>query len=424
MRRLLAELADPARYRRVLERMRAEKPRRRLDEPGPDGVPLAALVLTARRFARLVAAAIRRGEYRPAPAEVRRVLLDKERDLHRFRAADLVVHKVVAELLAEAAEPLSPCLYSYRPGRSSFAAVRALAAYLRAHRRAHADPRRRGLHVHHCDVRSYGESIPLGASAPLWDDLRSLCGDAGELVTALVRPEIVSRDGGLATPLVGLATGSPIATVIANLYLAPLDRELDGVPAAFYARYGDDLLFAHPDGAEVDRAEARIVSMLEARGLALNPQKRLRVYFTGAGRADGATRGATWVAFLGCRVAFDGTVGLPPAKLRALLADLRARVARSAALAARVAPGERARLVCAALARALDGRDPAATRYASWLRSVVTDRPQLAAIDHELARAAATALTGRTGVRAFRDLPPRALHALGLPSLVRQRNAP
>jgi hypothetical protein len=409
-------LADPSRYRRVLERMQRDKPRRQLEEPGADGVPLRALILDAPRFARLLAEAVAAGRYAPAPALVRRARLDKERDLHRFTAADLVVHAALAELLAEAAEPgLSPCLHSYRAGRSSFAAVRALAAYARAHRRARPDPRARGLHLVHCDVKSYGESIPLGAHSPLWADLAER-GAGGPLVAALVRPEVVVD--GVATRLVGLATGSPIATVVTNLYLAPLDRALDAVPGAFYARYGDDLVFAHPDAAVVDAAEARLEAILARRGLAVNAAKRRRCYWNGAGRPAAGAPGTTHVAFLGCRVGFDGTVGLPRAKLRALLADLRARARRATALAAR----DRAAVVCAALAQALDPRAPSATSYAPWLRSVVNDRRQLAELDHELARAVATALTGRRGPRAFRHLPPRALRALGLPSLVAERN--
>jgi hypothetical protein len=415
-------LADRARIRAALERMRAEKPHRRLEEAGADGVPLRALVLDAPRAARVLARALKTGAYAPAPATVHRVRLDKERDLFRFRSTDVVVHSVLAELLAEAIEPtLSPCLYSYRAGRSSFAAVRALAAHARAHRRARPDPRTRGLHVLHCDVKSYGDSIPLGARSALWTDLHAVLGQ-DPLLAALVRPEIALDDGARATPLVGLATGSPIATVVANLYLAPLDRALDAVPGAFYARYGDDLVFVHPDASVVADAEARLGAILAARGLRTNPEKRVRCFWNGAGRPAPDHPGTTHVTFLGCRVGFDGTVGLPRAKLRALLADLRARVRRAARLAAELAPGARREVVCAALAGALDARAPAATPYASWLRSVVSDRRQLAELDHELARAVAAALTGRRGVRAFRDLPPRALRALGLPSLVALRN--
>jgi hypothetical protein len=370
----------------------------------------------------VLAAELRAGRYAPAPATVHRVRLDKERDLFRFRAADFVVHSVFAELLAEAIEPtLSPCLYSYRAGRSSFEAVRALAGYARAHRRARPDPRGRGLHLLHCDVKSYGDSIPLGARSALWSDLHAALG-ADPLIAALVRPALRLDDDAAATPLVGLATGSPIATVVTNLYLAPLDRALDAVPGAFYARYGDDLVFVHPDAAVVADAEARLGAVLATRGLSANADKRQRCFWNGAGRSAPEAPGATHVTFLGCRVGFDGTVGLTRAKLRAVLLDLRARVRRAARLAAELAPGARSAVVCAALAGALDPRSPAATPYAPWLRGIVNDRRQLAALDHELGRAVATALTGRGGVRAFRDLPPRTLRALGLPSLVALRN--
>lgn len=420
----LRPLGEAARYRQVLEQMHRDKPRRRLAEVGSDGVSLRALIHEGPRFARLLAEAVATGAYRPKPAMVARVQLDKERELYRFTAADFVVHTLFAELLGTALEPrLSPRLYSYRAGRSSFVAVRALAAYVRAHRAAQPDPFRRGLHLLHCDVQSYGESVPLGERSRLWPELSELVGDH-PLVRALVRPEVRNSDGAVAVPLVGLPTGSPIATVVTNLYLGAADRVLDAIPGSFYARYGDDLLFIHPDADQVAQAERRLEEVLAQRGLRANPSKRQRRFWNGAGRseASGEVAGTTHITFLGTRIAFDGTVGLPPAKLRLLLVDLRARVRRAAIAAAHLIADDRPTTVCAAIRTALDPRSPCATAYAPWLRSIVTDRRQLRAIDHELAQAIATALTGRSGPRAFRSLPPARLRQLGLPSLVAARN--
>src|SRR5262249_20345063 len=79
--------------------------------------------------------------------------------------------------------------------------------------------------------------------SPLWPELRALLGPADDaawrLATALVRPDVAA---GPRPP--GVATGSPIATALANLYLMPLDAPLAAAP--FYAPYGDDLLVAAP----------------------------------------------------------------------------------------------------------------------------------------------------------------------------------
>ncbi len=426
MRDVARALADPARYRRALERLR-DRPARRLDAVDGDGVSLRHLLLDVPSVARRIAAAVKNGMLEPRPAEVRRVLLDKERELFRFAPADEVVHGVLAEILVELLEPrLSPCLWSYRRGRSSVQAVAALAGFVRAHARARADVRARGLHILHADVRRYGESIRLDAGAPLWADLRALLGplDAPRfaLVERLVRPDVL-LDGAAATPIVGVATGSPIATVLTNLYLAPVDAALDAVPGAFYARYGDDLFFAHADRAVVERAERELTAILDARGLALHPSKRHACFWNGAGRAANDVPGATHVTFLGCRVGFDGTVGLPRPKLRELLGDLRPRIRRAARLAAALPASERAGVVATVVRRALDARSPLATALAPWLTSIVTDRRQLAEIDRLVALEVAGAVTGRSGPRAFRALPYRRLRREhGLPSLVVRRN--
>ena len=69
-----------------------------------------------------------------------------------------------------------------------------------------------------------------------------------------------------------------------------------------------------------------------------------------------------------------------------------------------------------------DPSSPFAHAYAGLLRAVVTDRRQLAQLDHLLALAVAAAAGERPGVRAFREAPPRQLRAWGLPSLVDARN--
>jgi hypothetical protein len=423
---LHAALADAALLARVLGEL-AAKPARRLDAPAADGVSLRTLLHEPEVLARRLARALARRAYQPAPAEVRRVLLDKERELYRFHPLDEVVHAAAAHVLgARAAPHLSPALWSYRRGRSSFQAVGELAAFVRAHRRQRPDPRARGVIVLRADVRRYGESIPLGPAAPVWGDLGALLApddEAGRtLLTALLRPEL-TIEGAAAEPLLGLPTGSPLANVVTNLYLAPADAVLSAVPGAFYARYGDDLCFAHAEAEVVAEAERALLAVLVARGLALNPEKRRLVHWNGAGRARGATAGTTHITYLGCRVAFDGTVGLPGVKVRELLGDLRPRVRRAARLARTLPPAERAPAVCGAVTRALAVHAGSATPLASWLLTIVTDRRQLRQLDHLVALEVAGALTGRRGPRALRLLGYRRLRREhGLPSLVVRRN--
>jgi hypothetical protein len=72
---------------------------------------------------------------------------------------------------------------------------------------------------------------------------------------------------------------------------------------------------------------------------------------------------------------------------------------------------------------ALDPASLCRQKSALLLRSVVTNRPQLKAIDYYVARIVAEALAGESSVRAFRRVPYRKLRdTWKLVSLCHQRN--
>ncbi len=167
--------------------------------------------------------------------------------------------------------------------------------------------------------------------------------------------------------------------------------------------------------------DARVASL----GLTFNEDKSRDLYLTRAGHASDrwpGAKGAQHVPLLGLWVGADGTVGLEPSKAREVVRDSRRRA--SAAAAAASDPEEAADLACTMVRRAFDPGDmQAATRAAPLLRHVVTDRRQLAELDHRIAREVAGVLVGDRTVRAFRTMPPTRLREQhGLPSLVEARN--
>jgi hypothetical protein len=427
---LFGDLRQPGRYRERLRRLRA-RAKGRDHALSREGVTLDGLYLDPRGAARSIAAEVAAGSYAVRPARIRRALLDKPRDLFVLDATDLVVHGAVSGVLTEAMEAhLSPCVHSYRGGRSPAGALRAFGAYLRAHRREVQEPRERGLYVLRADVKSYGETIPLGASSPLWDRLREVLGPVDRdqalwaLLGSVIRPEVMGEAGPW-QPIVGIPTGSPVATALANLYLMPLDRSLEAVPGGFYARFGDDLLFAHPDPGVARQAVATTHQILTNLQLGLNPDKERFVFFNGAGRpsSHGAVTGTTAVRYVGARIGFDGTVGLSKDKAAHLLRDLRARLERTAGLLGDAPLEERARALCATANGALDPVSPLCSRYAPLVAHAVDDRRQLRQLDYWIARAVASALAGRGDVRAFRHVPYRSLRQRwGLGSLVVRAN--
>ncbi|HET6150140.1 MAG TPA: reverse transcriptase domain-containing protein [Polyangia bacterium] len=433
-------ICDPRRIEAQLRRLAARARGPRLARLVQDGLRLQRMVEEAGRTSALVARALADGSFAPGTVTLRTAHIGtRERRLAALPPLDLVVHGVIADVLAERLEPrLSPHLFSYRRGRSSWTALRMLARGVTRHRRQHAQPAARGLFVLRADVQDFTDSWPIDDGAPLWPELRRLTGlpeDGAHwhMLRRLLVPEIVSpaspaAAGATAAPpgeRRGVLFGAPTTNVLANFYLASLDEQLTAVPDLLYARFGDDIFCAHPDLGVLRAAEATLLRTLTARGLRLNQGKVRRLFWNGAGRRSPAAPeipGTTQVAFLGGTLRFSGGVGLSPRKWSALLADLRGRVRRTARLMPGAGAGEVAQALVGVVNQSLSLHSPLATDYAPLLADLVSDRHQLKQLDGLLALWVAEAATRRRGVRALRDLPWRRLRELGLRSLVQERN--
>jgi hypothetical protein len=435
---LHAALSDPRRYRRQIDRLhRRHTSTSALYSMRQEGVSLATLCLNRGRVARLLAASVARSEYRLGPARLRRIQVEgKSREVFAYPLTDMLVHGVVAEWIEETMQPrLSPSLYSYRKGVSWWRPVSALAAFLREHRRSRPEPRTRGLYVLRRDVEAYTDSIPVSDGSPLWAMLETLLPPGApissadwDLVRSVVRPLIALPGGGRLLRDRGVPTGQPISCVLFNLYLADFDRRFDGIPGAFYGRYCDDLIFAHPDPAIVRAADARIDALLAEMELSVNRRKSRTLYVTGAGRASldwEEARGATSIPFLGCAISARGTIALGRVKRRRLLAELDRRLRRTARALKGSDLDESGRILCAVANQALEARTEfSQARSAALLRRAVTDRRDLKELDYWIARRVVRALTGQAGARGFREVPYRRLRLdWGLISLRSARDA-
>lgn len=377
-----------------------------------------------------LAAALRRREYAPRPARVRIALLDRPRELFQLEIGDAILHDALAALIAERLEPLyGPHIYSYRVGRSSWGALRDLLARVRQHRGAHREARGRGLFVLRCDIKRYGESVPMHPRSPLWVDLAMLFSDGTEddwrFLVRLVRQTVIRPQQDEASPLRGLPIGSPLATILCNLYLLVIDAAMER-SGCFYMRFGDDILLVAEDAEQVRRARVQLEAMLAARGLRLSAEKMQLRYWNGAGRGDPANpefAGAAVLDYLGARLGFAGTISLPRVKLREALGDVRARLRNAAGVAGGADREARARLLCAVARETPRVQSTVSTHYAPWLRSLVSDRQQLKQLDYLLALQVAELVSGKRGPGAFSVVSYRDLRVkFGLPSLVVQRN--
>jgi hypothetical protein len=440
---LHARLTDRRRYEAQIDELhRRHLFTRRLYELRQDDVPLASVVLDKRRVAKLLSDAFVRGTYELECGRLNRIRVNgKERIVYAFRLTDLIVHRVVAAVVEEAMRPLlSPCLYSYRKGVSWWQPISAFASYVREHRRERPDPRTRGIYVLRRDIHSYTDSIPVHEGSPVWPMLRrALRGPvagpdtpeipeaAWRMVQEVVRPRLSEEPGCEFNLIRGVPTGQPISCLLFNLYLTDFDHQLDDIPGAFYARYSDDLLFAHPDPDVVREVSDRIDQQLAALDIQANRDKGENLYLNGAGRASAAwpeARGTTSVEFLGCHLAADGTVSLNRKKRRQFLRDIDER-ARRTARALQGQPEEQiGRAVCAVINQATHPRNNVfPQRSGALLRRAVTDRQQLGQLDYLVARIVAGVVSGDINVRSFRKVPYRRIRKQWqLQSLLHSRN--
>ena len=400
-------------------------------------VSLLAIYQDRHRLSRILAREIVRGTYQFGAATIRMVSIEgRNRELFTFALMDRIIHGAVARSLTEVVNPrLSDLLHSYRRGKGWYDALGQFAAYTRAHRKSVREPRQRGLYVLRRDISQYTDRIPVGDRAPVWKllanilsayDPKGIKDSHWRIIQQIIRPEIISKAGHCFQRLRGIPTGSPITAILYNLCAAPLDEALGQIEGAFYARYCDDFIFAHPRAAVTQGAEKLVSATLSNLGLEANEAKGGTFYFNGAGRASEEwpeAKGSQYISFLGCGIGFDGTVSLRALRARRFLREMRSRIERIVALSAYDSPEQVGPLVCRTVNRSLIPNSPFRQKYAAILRHAVTDRGHLRELDYWIALSIAEAISGVRGPRAFRVVPYRTMRQIWkLKSLCHVRN--
>ena len=229
---------------------------------GGDGETAAAFAddLTGRLHR--LAADLRHGRYRPGP--LRRVPLKRPdgriRLLRIPPIADRVVQTAALSLLVPPLDArMSRASYGYRPARSVEQALRQLKTL--------AIGRPWALDA---DIRAFFDSVP---HRRLIDELGIWIDDARML--HLVALWVEAFGGGR-----GLAQGAPIAPLLANLYLHPLDTAFARAGVA-HVRYADDFVALASSRAKAEAALRLAEATLRRRGLALQPEKTALRHLSG-----------------------------------------------------------------------------------------------------------------------------------------------
>jgi len=197
----------------------------------------------------------------------------------------------------------------------------------------------------------------------------------------------------------GVMAGTPLAPLLSNLYLRPLDDAFEraGVP---FLRYADDMVVFGTE-AEVVRSGAEIEERLASLGLALNPRKtRL------------SAPGEPW-EFLGLR--YDrGAIDLAANSVGKLRRRVR-RIARRAR--GRQDPAQAAVRRLNRRLYGIGGRSTDFT-WGSWFFPLLTVDASLHLLDRLIQDHLRFAVTGVHSRRNHRDVPYESLRGVGYVPLV------
>ncbi|MCV7345470.1 hypothetical protein [Mycolicibacterium rhodesiae] len=432
-------LVDPKTYEDTILRIFSKKRQRgqtfgQIDESDLTYFDAAT---NRRSLARAIAHSVASGQYQPLPVDL--WILDsngKRRAAHMPAFTDHVVGSALFQLISHNACCYGlPGVYSYLPGVTNVGAMRALAEFVRAHR-ARVGPKGPPLYVLQSDFEHYGDNLPVGPDAALWPILRevvSLGSPTGavstwvwNLITALTRPVVRDEDGAQFSRVHGVAMGTPLVPILADLAVVPMDKAILDIDGIFYARYNDDFLIAHPDLSALHEADMRIDALLGELGVKRKLGKELRTALSATGRPsadDPAYLGRGRIDSLGLSVSYDGSMAVAPHRLRRFVGRVAARIDGVAAALRPLPVQDRAHQLVMATNVMLDVTNPFAVPGLSSLLDTTTDRNTLKDLDFRIARKIAQCATGRPGVRGFRVVPPAMLRGeLGLMSLVRLRN--
>ena len=254
------------------------------------------------------------------------------------------------------------------------------------------------------DVRDYFNAIDVAdLLARLPEPLTA--GAAGALVRAALLDRRVVRGGAVVDGgQKGVMAGTPIAPLLATLYLRELDHEIVGLAGAVtYARYSDDILVLAPP-ADLPAIEELVRARLSERGLVVNESKSRAV-----------APGEPW-DFLGFRH-HAGAIDVAPITEH----KLRARTTRLARGLLRwrersgAPPDRTAAAFLRRTNRRLYGRpdERADFAWATWFLPLLDGTDTLAHLDAHVQREVRYAATGRRTAATRKTLPYDALVAAG-----------
>jgi len=255
---LMGQVLDLRRLRAAYEAVRSNR-----GEPGVDGVTVEAFGEQLEANLEALVVELRAKTYRPQP--VRRVWIPKPDGDQRPLGIPAVRDRVVQQAVLQVLEPIFEADFSshshgFRPGRSTFSALRELYGQVRD---GH-------VWIVDVDIEKFFDEIP---HEPLIEAVAERVADGSVLWLVRLFLEALIQDGyRVVRPKAGTPQGGVVSPLLANIYLARLDRVLEAEGISF-VRYADDVRLNSRTEAGAQQALKRTGAVLQELGLRLSTRK-------------------------------------------------------------------------------------------------------------------------------------------------------
>jgi len=238
-----------------------------------------------------IEAEILTGRYKPGA--VRAVQIPKPNGGIRTLGIPNVVDRLIEQGIHQELSPLwetefSEHSYGFRPGRNAHLAVSAAQGYIKAGKQWVVD----------IDLKSYFDEVNhdklMAMVSRKVRDKRLL-----RLIGDYLRAPMQTPDGKQQPRSKGTPQGGPLSPLLANIYLDPLDKELEKRGLAF-VRYADDIAIFVASERSAERVKASVIEWIE---------KHLKVPVN---REKSRSGPSDQSGLLGFRLYPDGRIGVAP----------------------------------------------------------------------------------------------------------------